>query len=96
MAKKGTKKKKKHLDSCAVTMADNRKCVCMRLGSENSPLNDGCESLGAKHAFEAHTCQLWASDNGMESQHLKVIHVLSVVNRASGGECLPILSILHC
>lgn len=77
-------------------MAVNRKCVCMRLGSENSPLNDGCESLGVKHAFEAHTCQLWASDNGMESQQLKVTHVLCVVNRASGRECLPILSILHC
>ena len=65
----------KNIWTLGVTTADNRKCVCMRLGSENSPLNGRCESLGAKHAFEAHTCQLWAGDNGMESQQLKVTHV---------------------
>lgn len=60
-------------------MADNRKCVCTILGSGNSPLSDGCGRPGAKHA-EAHTCQLWAGDNGMESQQLKVTHVSCVVN----------------
>ncbi len=46
----------------------------------------GCESLGAKHTFEAHTCQLWVGDNGMESQQLKVIHVICFVNGAAGRE----------
>lgn len=54
-------------------------------------LKTRCESLGAKHTFEAHTCQLWAGDNGMESQRLKVVHVLCFVNCATGREYLPTL-----
>lgn len=76
-----------------MTPADNRKRVCTRVGGENTPLNDGCESLGVKRASEAHTRQLWAGDNRMESQQLKVIHAPFVVRCAAGGDDLLIFNL---
>lgn len=59
----------------------------MSVGRENLPLNNGCESLGVKHGFEAHTCQLWEGDNGKEWQQLRAILTLCAVNlSASEGD----------
>lgn len=48
-----------NLDSCATTMHDNRKCVCMTLG--------GKKNFKSGWKIHIRTCQLWAGDDGMEA-----------------------------